>query len=133
MDHRAAFLSYLVKTRDLPPGLGSEWIAFAREHDGDHALVAPREVRYAREIPGRGGLQELTEVAPEALEDHEGLRVAEANVELDDLEPGAGCREAAEKETCERSAAITHGAHDGFGDRLDGRVHRGVFVEPRQR
>src|SRR5450759_1579970 len=96
-------------------------VAGGRHHHGDAFLRLPGGL-HAGELPGRAGGAQLQQVAVQARQHGLRLRVAEAAVELEDLDAGFSDDEAGVQHATEGDVALAQGRDDGLGDVFHGGV-----------
>src|SRR5450830_829963 len=77
---------------------------------------------HSGELPGGAGRAELEQVTVQARQHRLRLRIAEAAVELQDLDAGVGDDEAGIKHATEGDVALAQGCDDRLGDVFHGRV-----------
>ena len=97
------------------------------DNDVDGALLGPCGFGGLGEAAGGGGVEQLGQGGGQAGQDGLGLRVAEADVELDDAQSAAGQGQTAVEQADEAGTAAGHLVHDGLGDlahHLLGQVRR---------
>ena len=97
------------------------------DNDVDGALLGPCGFGGLGEAAGGGGVKQLGQGGGQAGQDGLGLRVAEADVELDDAQSAAGQGQTAVEQADEAGTAAGHLVHDGLGDlahHLLGQVRR---------